>query len=297
MKYIFPNEKHNVIVTESYEYSPSLYYADKGFIVPPITDKNYINDIIKICDQEKILFILPTKDTELIKFAGNLNLFKGIKLLLSSLETIVVCEDKLNFYEELKKDFNLPKTFIGTLSKKIKIKWPVIIKERGKGIETSGYNVCRNQEELNYTIKSYKYPIVQEYIEGQEYTVDCIFNADNSPICIVPRKRLKIRQYVSDVGLVDRDDELINLTKKLGKRLKLTGPANIQWIKNSDNIPFLIEVNPRISGGLQISLAACPDFIKALIQVAFNMSTNELEFYDDIVVMKYDSVVSKKINE
>ena len=46
--------------------APALYFADKKYQIPRIGANNYINSIIKICNDEKIDLVVPTIDTELI---------------------------------------------------------------------------------------------------------------------------------------------------------------------------------------------------------------------------------------
>jgi carbamoyl-phosphate synthase large subunit len=295
LKSILPAEEHKIFVTESDKYSPSLFHADKGFVVPKIIESDYISTILDICLDYNVTFILPTKDLELIKFAQNKDRFSGIVIPLSPLQTLLLCEDKLQFAQELGKLFCVPQTFCPGEEIFPDFQFPVIVKERGIGIETSGFVVCSNKDELKVLFNRFQQPIIQPQIKGIEYTVDCLFGSNSSVIAVIPRQRIKVRQHVSDVGKVINDHEIIALSKKLGSYLKVFGPANIQWIRTPNNILYLIEINPRISGGLQITLSACPQFIKALLQISLNIEISHVKFDHPVVAMKYDSVIYKKL--
>lgn len=47
-----------VIATDMSKLAPAIYEADQYYIVPRITDSNYINFILEICKKENILGVL-----------------------------------------------------------------------------------------------------------------------------------------------------------------------------------------------------------------------------------------------
>ncbi|MFP4497074.1 MAG: ATP-grasp domain-containing protein [Vulcanimicrobiota bacterium] len=58
---------------------------------------------------------------------------------------------------------------------------------------STGVKVVYNREELEAVFERTPKPLIEEYVEGEEFTVDCADNLDNSIIGIVPRKRLQTR--------------------------------------------------------------------------------------------------------
>lgn len=109
--------------------------------------------------------------------------------------------------------------------------------------------------------------IIQDYIDGEEYTVDCYVNKVGQCVGAVPR----LRQRVDGGEVVDaktvRDNFLIRKTKEIAEKLQIVGPACFQWIKqkNTENY-FLIEVNSRFGGGAPLSIAAGFDMIQYCIE-------------------------------
>jgi carbamoyl-phosphate synthase large subunit len=272
-----------------------LFYADKGFVVPLISDRNYLKTICSICKQEEINILLPSKDTELSLFAKNIQIFNTIQVAVSSYATILLCEDKFVFYHKMKSVFKQPRTvLIDDLGLKF-LRYPCVIKERGVGIETSGFRICSSPEKVIAIKHNFKQPIVQEKIEGTEYTVDALYDKHSNPIVFVPRIRLKTRENVSDVGIVVKNDVLKTNCEKAGRILKLTGPANLQWIKKNRSY-YLLEVNPRISGGLQITLAACPQFVTTMLKMLLDIRPDKPGIKHSILSMKYDSIISTRLH-
>jgi carbamoyl-phosphate synthase large subunit len=60
--------------------------ADGWFKVPSLNSHNYVNELIKICKDNKISLIIPTIDTELLLLAENEALLKAnsINVVISS---------------------------------------------------------------------------------------------------------------------------------------------------------------------------------------------------------------------
>jgi len=295
---LLPGQKHRILVTESYPWSPSLQFADKGFLVQRISDNGYLERIAAICRDESVDILLPSKDLELDLFAcaHGQELPASVRLALSNHETLCICKDKLRFHDELHEFFQMPRTALAADRQSATICFPCVIKEHGPGMEGgSGFHLCRDESSLCEAVRNCRAPICQEYIEGTEYTVDALFNAESEPVAIVPRRRLLLRQNVSDVGLSVYDKEMVNLTASLGRRLRFTGPVNVQWIKDQSGRLWLIEANPRISGGLQITLAACPEYLQALTALILGHKVAPLGYVTNVLTMKYDSSVSRRL--
>ena len=54
-----------IIATDNSKYAPALYFADKQYIVPRITDEGYIDLLLDICKKENINAITTFIDPEI----------------------------------------------------------------------------------------------------------------------------------------------------------------------------------------------------------------------------------------
>ena len=89
--------------------------------------------------------------------------------------------------------------------------------------------------------------IVMPYLSGADVSVDCMETATGR--LIIPR--FKVGRYSE----VKPDSEVIRLSNAIMDILRFDMPANIQF-KMEQGRPYLLEINPRMSGGLQLSCLA-----------------------------------------
>lgn len=90
--------------------------------------------------------------------------------------------------------------------------------------------------------------LLMPYLSGVEISVDCL-KTDSGNI-IIPRYKTNARY--SEVRL---SEAIMQQSETLYKMTGLDMPANIQFKKEGDK-PYLLEINPRMSGGLQASCLA-----------------------------------------
>lgn len=87
-----------VICTDMSSLAPSIYEADKYYIVPRMTAPGYLDIILDICKKEEIDGVLSLIDPELSLLAKNKDRFEeiGTKVIGS---TYSLCEMSLDKYE------------------------------------------------------------------------------------------------------------------------------------------------------------------------------------------------------
>lgn len=98
------------------------------------------------------------------------------------------------------------------------------------------------------TKESFDELMVMPYLEGNEVSVDCL-RTDSGTIAI-PRVKSPLRHE-----RVVYDMEIISTTANVLNRLNLQYPCNVQF-RYKDGKLYLLEVNTRMSGGLQMSCLA-----------------------------------------
>lgn len=92
----------------------------------------------------------------------------------------------------------------------------------------------------------FKIPLlVMPYLNGQEISVDCLSTPRGN--IIVPR--FKTNHRYSEIKF---DAAIINVAEKILSLLKFDVPINIQFRTDGGKL-YLLEINPRMSGGLQLS--------------------------------------------
>jgi len=258
IKFLTREKNISVISADTDKLAPGLYLSDKGYLISPFFEENkFFNEVMKIIKKEKIDIIIPALDSLLVKFAEHKKFFDNlsVKVLMSPPETIFLTRDKWQMYNFLKNTIPLPKSWID--KKDINISYPLFIKPRDGSGSINSFKV-ESEEELNFYCKKIKNPIIQEYLEGREYTVDCLADMRGKILFSIPRIRLGTRAGVSVKGRVVKNKKIEEIAQKISQKIKFTGPFFFQ-IKEKNGRLMVIEINPRFGGGMPLSVAAGPN--------------------------------------
>jgi len=99
-------ESGKIFAADCSKYAPALYDADNYFIIPAVSNENYIKELYKICLKNDVKGLISLNDVELPVLAQHKSKFmeKGIKLVVSDPETIDVCSDKYKTFKFLKEN-------------------------------------------------------------------------------------------------------------------------------------------------------------------------------------------------
>jgi carbamoyl-phosphate synthase large subunit len=274
--------------------APAMQFVDKAFILPRISSDNYIESIIKICNEEDIKLIVPTIDTELLKLAENKEKIQketNAVLNISDLEYIKICRDKFLTQEFFEKNgLGVPKLIKEEDIIKKEYKFPLFIKPLNGSSSINTFKI-NNEKELEFFKEYVPNPIIQECIAGKEFTVDIFSDFESNPITIVPRERIATRSGEISKGKIVKDREIIEDIKKLLKVFKAKGHITVQCMKTNEGIKYL-EINPRFGGGAPMSITAGADSAQNLYKLLLGekLTYNE-DYQEDILCLRYDQAV------
>ena len=95
-----------IVAVDNQSTAPALYFADKQYVVPRITDPGYMGRLLEICKENQVRAITTLIDPEIEMLAKNRQMFldNGILPLCPSLETARLCFDKYKLFEHLTKN-------------------------------------------------------------------------------------------------------------------------------------------------------------------------------------------------
>lgn len=249
-----------IVCSDMNRLAPTLQFADRHYLVPAIKDEQYIPNLLEICKKENINLLISTIDTELPLLSQTQKQFEaiGTKVLISSEQTVKICEDKINtfnFFRELGLD--TPNSF--TLGHQEEVEYPCFIKPLNGSSSINTFKV-NNEEELAFFKKYIGNYIVQDFIEGTEYTVDIMCDFQGNPIFITPRIRLATRGGEVLQTQIVEDENIEKECLKIIEVLKPVGPITVQLIKDkTTGKNYYIEINARFGGGSPLSMAAGAD--------------------------------------
>lgn len=243
-------------------------FVDEFLLSPRVSyEPAYQQWLQKITQEREIDLFIPTVDEELVplsKFVDTMGCFTP----LSSSETLQIASDKLASYQFVSEYLPQYAPQYCTLADWTE-DWSTddhfFIKPRfGRGARG-----CRlvDRSELSWIKNNATNPadiIVMENLPGAEFTVDAYVTQNGELTYLIPRERIGLAGGISIKGRTVNDQAIIEATKLLFDKLSFCGPVCVQWKLDKDNQLKFIEINPRLSGGLMISVIAGIDPVESL---------------------------------
>ncbi len=286
--------------TEINELNPALQNCDKKFIVKPTNSPDYIKQLISIVKRNAADMIIPTTDLDLKTLALYKQNFAklGCRVLISEPAIIDICQDKRKTHKFLTKHgFNTPTIY--SIKTKPRNTFPCFLKP-WDGSASKSNTIVRNEQELAFYSKRIRNCIVQEFIDGTEYTCDVYIDFSLKARCVVPRKRIQVRAGEVSKSQVIKNKEIMHQASMVAETLKAgPGVITIQLFLTEDNQIIFIEINPRFGGGVPLSIKAGANFPKWILQEFLhskdpNVTVDNInfnDFKDQLIMLRYDSEV------
>ena len=261
------------------------YYTE---ISDKLNVQQYIDFLLSYCEQNNIKLILPVMDNEL-KLLIKSNNFSNI-MCTPTFDVFSIFNDKLTASNAMHDiGILIPEIIQNPFGRK-----KVIIRDK-IGIGSRGIYIVDLENETYIENRFQNNRFMQEYVEGEEYTVDVMTDKHGTPILILPRKRLEIRQGVSFKCQLLNDTDIIENCKKIYSNYKIPGISNVQFIKN-DTGTYFIELNPRLGGTSIASIIGGFNFVELFIKhYLLGESLKEPSYYHNLIA--WESIITRDYNE
>lgn len=310
----FDNRQIRTIGTDIKEDVIGKYLCDAFYLISKPSDEQYLDQLLTICEQECVDVILPQNTLELSVLADNKNLFRsiGTAVAVSDSSSINVSNNKHSLMTLAERigvptpKYSLVDNFSSLIASAKKLGWPyepIIIKPplsngmRGVRIVDESTDLKKmfysekptslytNMKNLNGVIGSDFPPLlIMEYLPGTEYTVD-VLKAHN--YTIIPRKRDLVQSGVTFQGAVEKNEELISSVHKLSDATGLDYAFGFQFKMDKNNVPKLLESNPRIQGTMVLSTFAGANIIYASVKRAMNEQIPDFQVRWDTRILRF----------
>lgn len=272
--------------------------------VPNPSNKNYIKKISSICKKHKIDLVLPTSDEEAYTLSKNRKFIENnkTKLACTDFNTIKIFNNKFLTYQKLKQ-LNIPRPeyiSIGNpsqlnfeITKMLKKYKKIVLKpvnsRGGRNVfiissKIKGFKIFNDRREIETSLKSFKnkfkknltksYPLIlMNKLKEPVYDLD-ILAWKGKPLRIIPRKRFN-SAVPNDGHIIVNDKNLINLGKKIISKFKLSWLYDCDIMYDQNNIPQILEINPRPSGSAVVSICAGVPLIRDLLYLSKGLKPNK----------------------
>lgn len=285
---------------DSSKYVPAFHYCDNAVLLPKVTESAYVDKLIDYCKKNKIDIVVPLIDPELEVLAAQRQRFfdEDIMVVISPPKTVEITFDKYltcKFGAEC--GINVPVTVLSVEEalKSIdegKLNWPVTVKHR-KGSASMNITYCHSEKQLKTTFETCPLPMIQEFINGDEYGYDLFGDFEYRPISVFCKKKLKMRAGETDQAISTDDPQLIEIGLKIAQNLQIFGPIDVDVMISPDG-PKLLEINPRFGGGYPCSHLAGANFPAKLIAIrkGQKLTPDIGSCPAGVVMLKQDEIIS-----
>jgi predicted ATP-grasp superfamily ATP-dependent carboligase len=266
---------------------------------PAINPGGFLTIVKRECSLRRIGVILPMAELTTATVLRHHEDFRSLRVPFGELEAFDKLTDKWKLLK-LAQQFHLsiPEThFISGINSIDAIcqvlKFPVVLKphcstiwSHGRWMSTSVHYAC-SAEELKKIASGYEYfnehPfLVQEYISGRGEGVFALYDHGKS-IAFFAHRRLRERPPTGGVSVVSEsiepNPEAQRIARTLLDHVGWHGVAMVEFKVSANGTPYLMEVNGRFWGSLQLAIDAGVDFPWLLYQMAVGRKVGKVKRY------------------
>ncbi|MBN9543512.1 MAG: ATP-grasp domain-containing protein [Alphaproteobacteria bacterium] len=230
----------------------SPYVYSRHFVIKDIQDPEWLNDINEIITKYNIDFIFPGHVFIIDKIIEQRQNIK-CRILLPDNETVKIIRSKTLTLKLLENIINTPKIY--NTPKDVE-HYPVFVKPDNWYGQQNTLVIKDEQSLLNVINDTEIKYIIQEYLPGEEYTIDCLSDKSGNLLFCSGRKRNRIRMGTSmNCTLVDEklNSYFIETAKHILKNLKIYGVWFFQMKKDISGTLKLLEIETRVAGTMALN--------------------------------------------
>lgn len=246
--------------------SVGKFFVDKQFYLSKSSNCQFVDELLCLLNEERIDYYLPTHSHEIRTISANEKYIKKnseTKFLVSPYETFEALENKEKMYYSLRENnIPTPKVFSGSPEA-----FPIIMK-RKIGSGSNGVLRIENERIYEAYLETYSSDVVfTELLQGEEYTLDCMFDGEGRLLAFNNRKRIKMMGGGAVVSQNEINLDLKQWVEKISNIWKFKGCVNFQYIKKN-GLPYFYDMNLRYpSGGLALTVESGIDIPQMYIDI------------------------------
>lgn len=241
---------------------------DRRHQLPWASDPDFVGKMHALCARLDIDLLVPGVDEELLALARCLGEFGSTRLLLPNVSYVATMLDKLHMVQALAAK-KIPVPLSQTLADDLQgIRFPCISKPRsGRG--SRDVRVLETVEDA-ISLRASLGPLaeemlIQEKIEGVEYTVQMVADSRGCLHAVVPVK-VGVKRGITLRAETEADSRVMSACSAIHQAIPTGGCYNIQLMMSPDGRVLPFEINPRVSTTLCLVVAAGVDPISVFLE-------------------------------
>ncbi len=272
----------------------SRFVTNNYFITSPTqSTEDFILELVHLIDSIKIDILFPLTDSSIQAILHNRDRLPDVKLPFPDLQQYESVSNKavlFQFAETI--GVSVPKTYyindIGTIPDILKaVNYNLVIKPYKSKYYVDGVIVPTevllptDNAQIPALVQQHqwltKFPfMLQQHVSGYGKGLFAIYN-HGTPVAYFSHKRLKEKPPEGGVSVLSTSEpasaELIAIADKLLRAKNWHGVAMVEFKIDQNGVPYLMEINARFWGSLQLAIDSGIDFPKLLYKVAVGEAT------------------------
>lgn len=279
-----------IIAGDMDPYAAGLYLVaqDNRLLLLPGAADGFVEDLLIVCGGRGVDVVIPTVDAELLPIARNRSRFldAGTRLAVTSEQALRDTLDKFALARRCSPSVRTPRTeLLSATLDADSWTFPVIVKPR-TGSGSRDIQTVESAADLA-AMPPDEQLLVQEFLPGEEYSLDVMADQSSRVISVVPRARLRVDSGVSVAGRTLHDPELDALARGVVAALGLTLVSNVQCRRDRQGRPSLLEVNPRFPGAMPLTIHSGVNMPQLCLDAVLGMPLPAMVAHTDETMVRF----------
>ena len=276
-------------------------YCSESFTYPSPTAnlRGFLSTVKAECSRRGIRVIFPMTEISMAAVLKHGEEFKNFQLPFAEFPTFDALTDKWNLMRLAQRlNITIPQTHYIADAQSLQrvypiLKFPVVLKPYRSMIWTNGrctaasVKYAESVHQLERTVAQYEYfgshPfLLQEYIRGQAHGIFALYNRGEL-VASFAHRRLRENPPSGGVSVLcestEKNPEAWRMARTLLDHMAWHGVAMAEFKVTPDGKPYLMEVNGRFWGSLQLAIDAGVDFPWLLYQLAMGRAVDPVDGY------------------
>lgn len=284
--------RYRIVALDASFYSRGFSLADAGYVVPFATDRQFVTSLEQIYAKEHPNFVIPLVDEEIPHFHALAKKLgpQGPQVVAPRREFCEATLDKWKTYSLLH-EAGIPTPETHLASEVSGSLFPAVVKPRdGRGSREVAYlNGPKDLKKfLQERCRTADHYVVQRQAVGTEYTVSVVVALSGEVLAVVPKEVL-IKKGITQVGATRQHAGIDTLCRSIQTKLKADGPFNVQLILERGDQPTVIEINPRYSTTVALTLASGINEVDVVLRHAMGETVSGLNFQPNLLMIRHQT--------
>ena len=243
-----------------------LVPSSQRLLLPRGDSANFSSYVLEQCRKRGIELLIPTVDSELLPRSLARAAFTqaGIQIAVADPEVLRIIRDKAALLSRADGVVPVPWSMVWDAQSPDDLpSWPAFAKPRA-GSGSRDLMKINSPTDLALVPRDGEF-VVQEWLPGEEYSVDVYVSRDGQALASVPRIRMKTDSGIAVTARTVLASDVAQYAIDLVTALGLPLVANVQFRRDANGVAKLLEIHPRFPGTLPLTAAAGVDIPKLML--------------------------------